>query len=94
MASIHDSKSESQPRCPKEGQGTIYTAHKQARFVLWYLYLSMIFSFVWFIAVYAAIKSIAERKFPPCNNRGLYQGDSWSIFPNSARSSSTATIVI
>ena len=94
--SVHQATIESQPQQPKTSQRSIWSCHREARWVLRYVWLSLFIAILFFATIIAVIKANLARldTHGGCNGCGTYIGDNWNILPDySGRPTMTAIIV-
>lgn len=97
MMSVHDSSLPATPQPAKPGQRSIWTArHKEVRWIMRYIWISLGFAILFFISIEAAIEANVariKRQGVPCNSCGTYVGANWNIVPD-ANGIPTSTAII
>lgn len=91
--SLHDVGEPTQARYPQARQGSIWKAHREARWIMRYVWLSFGLAMIFFITIEAVIKANLDRVGALCNGCGTYVGPNWNIIPDfGGKGTSTAVI--
>lgn len=93
MMSVNESSLPTQPFRAKEKQDTQYSAHKQVRRVVTFVWCVVLYCLAWFIILYVVIEKVIV---PPCQSQGFgcsaASGSDWSIIPDTNGLTSLAQI--
>ena len=96
MMSVHEVVQAAEPRQPKISQQSIWNCHREARWIMRYIWQSSGIAIAFFGAIEAVIQANVARvkNAGGCNGCGTYVGPNWHILPDyGGKGTSTAVIV-
>ena len=82
MMSVHNAALPPGPQQPKPRHFSIWRAHKDARRIIYYVWILTAMSYVWFGVTQAALMLKSNHPTVPCNGSNAYLGSNWNLLPD------------
>jgi len=93
MMSVHDAAVQSSPKQPKDRQDSIWTSHKEARRIMYYIWSLTALSYVWFGATQGILVAKNKDLGVPCNDCNAYLGSNWNLIPDYGSAPTSAAVI-
>ena len=94
MMSVHNAALPPGPQQPKPRQSSIWRAHKDARRIIYYIWILTAMSYVWFGVTQAALMLKSNHPTVPCNGCNAYLGSNWNLLPDHGEAPQSAAIIV